>query len=97
MGGRRSWTEEGDSRFLAYRETHDVEEQRISQYGGRAGDLVMSIWAQHNCGRMNDGKTGLWACFAVAGSQARRFGGITREQDIDYRRLNRVSDICMTG
>ena len=61
MGGRRSKTEEGDNTFLESMETH-VEEQRISQYGGRADDLVMSTRAQHDCGGMNDGKTGLWAC-----------------------------------
>ena len=96
MGGRRSRTEEGHNQLLEYKETH-VEEQRISQYGGRAGDLVMCIRAQHDCGGMNDGKTALWACFAVPGLQARRFGGISRVQDIDYRWLKRVSDFCMTG
>ena len=73
MGGGRRKTEGGDNIFLGYRETH-AEEQRISQYGGRAGDFVMSIRAQHDCGGTKDGKTGLWACFAVAGLQARRFG-----------------------
>ena len=73
------------------------KEQWISQYVGRAGDLVMSTRAQHDCGGMNDGKTGLWACFAVPGLPARRFGGIICEQDIDYRWLKRVSDFCMTG
>ena len=96
MGGRRSRTEDCHDKFSERMETH-VGEQRISQYGGRAGDLVMSIRAQHDCGGMNDGKTGLWACFAVPGLPARRFGGITREQDIDYRWLKRVSDFYMTG
>ena len=89
-------TEEGDNQLLKYRETH-VQEQRISQHGGRAGDLVMSIRAQHDCGAMNDGKTGLWACFAVPGLQARRLGGMSRVQDIDYRWLKRVSDFWSDG